>query len=311
MKAVIYERAGGPEAVVLKEVPRPVPTGGELLVRVQATALNRGDLLQRMGEYTVPEGQSTIPGVEIAGTVEEWGEQVTGFRRGERVFGVVEGGGFAEFCLLDQGMANRIPQAWGFQEAAATAESWLTANETLFTLGGLQAGQHVLIHAGASSIGTTMIQLARHAGATVYSTVGSARKAEAVRALGADLALEYKSQDFVREIHRITGGQGVHLVMDFIGGAWLARNLSTLRPGGCLVAVGLLEGLEAPIDLLLMVERRLQLKGARSTPASGNGGWTSWSGMSCVPSSMPSILSRRSARPSGRWRRTGTLGRLS
>ena len=262
MKAVIYMQAGGPEVVTVAEVPRPVPTGDWLLVKVHATALNRGDVLQRDGEYQVPAGQSTIPGVEIAGTVEDWGERVTGFRRQERVFGVVEGGGFAEYCLLDQGMALRIPETWSFAEAAAAAESGLTANETLFTLGELKAGQRVLIHAGASSIGTTMIQMAHHTGATVFCTVGSPRKAEAVRALGAAAAIDHRTQDFVREVLRLSGGRGIELVMDFIGGAYLARNLEVLGAGGCLVVVGLLDGLEAPLDLLRVVQQRLQLKGS-------------------------------------------------
>jgi NADPH2:quinone reductase len=262
MRAIVYTGAGGPEVVELQEIPRPVAAGDQLLIKVHASALNRGDLLQRQGEYVVPPGQSTIPGVEIAGTVEEWGERVSGFQRGDRVFGVVEGGGFAEYCLLDRGMANPIPAAWGFREAAATAESWLTANETLFTLGGLAPAQSVLIHAGASSIGTTMIQMARRVGATVYCTVGSPRKAEAVRALGADAAIDYRSTDFVPEVLHRTSGRGVDLVMDFVGGAYLSRNLSALRTGGCLVVVGLLDGLDAQLDLLRVVERRLQIKGS-------------------------------------------------
>lgn len=262
MKAIIYEGSGGPEVVKLREVPRPVPTGDALLVKVHATALNRGDILQRQGEYHVPEGQSAIPGVEIAGTVEAWGENVKGFTRGQRVFGVVEGGGFAGYCLLDQGMANPIPEALDYREAAATAESFLTANETLFTLGQLQPGQTVLIHAGASGIGTTMVQLVRHLGATAYCTVGSRRKVEALRALGADEVIDYKEQDFVREVLRLTHGEGVSLVMDFIGGAYLERNLSVLKHEGCLVVVGLLDGLSAELDLLRVVERRLQLKGS-------------------------------------------------
>lgn len=262
MKAVLYEGTGGPEVIALRDVPRPTPSGDALLVRVWATALNRGDVLQRQGEYLIPEGQSSIPGVEIAGTVEGWGERVTGFRKGQRVFGVVEGGGFAEYCLLDRAMANPIPDAWSFREAAAAAESFLTANETLFTLGGLEAGQRVLVHAGASSIGTTMVQMAKHAGAKVFCTVGSPQKVDALLALGADAAIDYKSQDFVREVMRLTEDRGVELLMDFIGGAYLARNLSVLQRGGCLVVVGLLDGLEAPLDLLLVVERRLQLKGS-------------------------------------------------
>jgi putative PIG3 family NAD(P)H quinone oxidoreductase len=262
MKAIIYEGSGGPEVVKWRDVPAPVPTGDALLVKVHVTALNRGDILQRQGEYPVPEGQSAIPGIEIAGTVEAWGENVKGFTRGQRVFGVVEGGGFAEYCLLDQGMANPIPEALDYREAAATAESFLTANETLFSLGQLQPGQTVLIHAGASSIGTTMVQMVRHLGATAYCTVGSRRKVEALRALGADEVIDYKEQDFVREVLHLTRGEGVSLVMDFVGGAYLERNLSVLKHEGCLVVVGLLDGLSARLDLLRVVERRLQLKGS-------------------------------------------------
>lgn len=262
MRAVVFEGSGGPEVVKLRDVPKPVPTRESLLVKVQATALNRADLLQRQGEYHVPEGQSPIPGVEVAGTVEAWGEDVEGFTLGQPVFGVVEGGGLAEYCLLDQGMALPIPSCFDFAEAAATAESCLTANETLFTLGGLKPGQAVLIHAAASSIGTTMVQMARHVGATTYCTVGSHRKAEALRALGADAVFNYREQDFVHEVLQRTRGEGVPLVMDFIGGAYLERNLAVMGHEGCLVLVGLLDGMSAQLDLLRIVQRRLQLKGS-------------------------------------------------
>jgi putative PIG3 family NAD(P)H quinone oxidoreductase len=262
MKAIVFEGSGGPEVVRLRELPRPVPTRDALLVKVHATALNRADLLQRQGEYHVPEGQSPIPGVEVAGTVEAWGEDVKGFSRGQRVFGVVEGGGLAGYCLLDQGMALPVPPGFDFADAAATAESCLTANETLFTLGGLQPGQAVLIHAAASSIGTTMVQMARHVGATTYCTVGTHRKVEALRALGADAVFNYREQDFAREVLRLTRGEGVPLVMDFVGGAYLERNLAVLGHEGCLVLVGLLDGMTASIDLLRVVQRRLQIKGS-------------------------------------------------
>ncbi|AGC43833.1 PIG3 family NAD(P)H quinone oxidoreductase [Myxococcus stipitatus DSM 14675] len=262
MRAVLFEGSGGPEVVKLREVPRPVPPREALLVKVHATALNRADLLQRQGEYHVPEGQSSIPGVEIAGTVEAWGEDVKGFTRGQAVFGVVEGGGLAEYCLLDQGMALPIPSCFDFAEAAAASESCLTANETLFALGQLQRGQAVLIHAAASSIGTTMVQMARHVGATTYCTVGTAAKVEALRALGADEVFNHREQDFVREVLRLTRGEGVPLVMDFIGGAYLERNLAVLGHEGILVLVGLLDGMTAQVDLLRVVQRRLQLKGS-------------------------------------------------
>ncbi|WP_266171377.1 NAD(P)H-quinone oxidoreductase [Dyella subtropica] len=262
MKAVVYEGKGGPEVIVTRELPMPVCTPDSLLVKVHASALNRGDVLQREGEYDIPAGQSTIPGIEIAGTVEAWGENVRGFTEGQRVYGVVEGGGFAEFCLLDRGMANLIPETIGFEEAAATAESFLTCNETLFELGGLAPGDHVLIHAGASAIGTTAMRMTLHAGARPICTVGSPRKAEALHAFGASAVIEYKTQDFLAEVLRLTGGEGVPLVLDFVGGAYLERNLRALRLGGCLVVAGLLDGLSAEIDLLLVVERRLRIKGS-------------------------------------------------
>jgi NADPH2:quinone reductase len=262
VKAVVYEGTGGVEVIRIREVQRPVPTRGALLVRVRATALNRGDILQRQGEYRIPRGQSTIPGVEVAGTVEALGEGATRFAIGQGVFGVVEGGGFAEYCLVDERMANPIPDGFSLYEAAATAESGLTANETLFTLGGLAAGDGVLIHAGASSVGTTMMQMAKRAGATAYATVGSSKKADAIRGLRADAVINYSTEDFVAEVLRLTGGVGVQLVMDFVGGAYLGRNLAALRAGGCLVVVGLLDGLSAELDLLRVVERRLSIKGS-------------------------------------------------
>ena len=263
MRAVVFRGAGGPEVVSLADVPTPVPGPGELLVRVHATALNRADLLQRDGEYHVPKGQSTIPGVEIAGVVEALGAHATGFKPGDRVFGVVEGGAFAEYCRLDAGMANPVPAAWGFAEAAATAESWLTANETLFTLGGLTAGQSVLVHASASGVGAAMVQQAVRAGAVVYGTASSPSKIDAVKALGAKEVINHRAHEYAAELMRLTAGEGVDLVMDFLGGMALARNLSVLRRGGCVVAAGLLDGTEdASMNLLDVIERRLQIKGS-------------------------------------------------
>lgn len=262
MRAIVYESSGGPEVIAQRELPMPVCTADALLVKVHASALNRADVLQREGEYEIPAGQSTIPGVEIAGTVEAWGENVAGFAKGQRVYGVVEGGAFAEFCLLDHLMANLIPDGTTYEEAAATAESFLTCNETLFELGGLTQGDRVLIHAGASDIGTTALRMALHIGAEPICTVGSPAKAQALRALGATSVIEYKKQDFLAETMRLTEGEGVRLVLDFVGGAYLDRNLLALSRGGCMVCAGLLDGLSAQIDLLLVVERRLQIKGS-------------------------------------------------
>jgi putative PIG3 family NAD(P)H quinone oxidoreductase len=262
MLAVVYTGVGGPDVVDIRPVARPEPEADDLLVRVHASALNRADILQRQGDYAVPAGQSSIPGVEVAGTVVAWGDDVSGYRGGERVFGVVEGGGLAEYCLLDKAMANRIPDTWGYREAAATAESWLTANETLFTLGNLAPGERVLVHASASGIGTTMVQMARMTGASVYATVGSEVKRAAVLALGAQAVIDYRQHDYVVQLRQLTGDRGMDLVMDVLGGREFSRNLSVLRDGGRLVLVGLLDGLAAPLDLLDVVERRLHIMGS-------------------------------------------------
>jgi putative PIG3 family NAD(P)H quinone oxidoreductase len=261
MRAVVFTSAGGPEVVGIRHVEPPRPGPEELLVRVCAAGLNRADILHRDGEYQVPAGESTIPGVEIAGVVENVGSDVIGHHRGKRVFGVVAGGAFAEYCLIDHAMANPLPRDWTYAQGAATAESWLTADESLFTLGGLTGRQRVLVHAAASGVGTTMLQMAKSVGATVFATVGSPAKADAVKALGADVVLNRRTDDIRAEVTARTGGRGVDLVMDFVGGARLDDNLAMLRTGGCLLLVGLLDGLSAPLDLLRVVERRLQIKG--------------------------------------------------
>ncbi|PSM31510.1 quinone oxidoreductase [Haliangium sp. UPWRP_2] len=262
MNAVVQSGFGGPEVLRISRIARPTPGPSDLLVRVHAAGLNRADVLQREGEYIVPEGQSPIIGIEIAGVVEAVGAEVNSAIVGQRVFGVVAGGGYAEYCLLDHGMAIPIPTQMGFVEAAAIAEAGLTAHETLFTLGQLGPGQRILIHAAASGIGTMMVQMARASGATIYATTGTHEKASRVQALGADHVINYREEDFARTVQDLTRGEGVHVVEDFIGGAWLERNLEVVREGGVLVIVGLLDGLQAPLDLLKLVERRIQIKGS-------------------------------------------------
>ncbi|HYG61567.1 MAG TPA: NAD(P)H-quinone oxidoreductase [Thermoanaerobaculia bacterium] len=271
---VICDGFGGPEVLKIVEAPRPVPGPDELLVRVRAAALNNADLLQRDGSYSPPPGESEILGVEIAGEVEEMGERVSGFQRGQRVFGLVGSGGYAEHCLLDAGMAIPVPDGWSWTEAAAVPEAYFTADTTLFELGGLAAGQSVLIHAAGSGIGTVCIQLARFTGARVLCTAGSDEKLARCRELGADAGFNYKTEDWAAEVLRATGdagdtgGAGVDVVWDVVGATYLARNLAVLRDGGRLVQVGLLTGWETEIDLLPLVLRRLQIKGSSMRPRS-------------------------------------------
>jgi putative PIG3 family NAD(P)H quinone oxidoreductase len=266
MKAIIRTADGGPEVLKLAEVPDPTPGPTQLLVEVKATALNRADLLQRRGLYPPPPGESEILGLEIAGIVKATGDAVEGFAPGDRVFGLVGGGGYAELCLIDYRMAMSIPDNWSFEQAAAVPEVFFTANETLFTIGGLSAGETALIHAGGGGVGTAGVQMAHHAGARVFITAGSAEKIRKSKQLGCTEGVNYKEQDFADEILRLTNGEGVDLIQDFIGAAYLKRNLSILKPRGRLVVVGLMGGAIGEIDLSQILRKRLQIFGSVMRP---------------------------------------------
>ncbi len=268
MKAVIRSGDGGPEVLQLSEVPTPQPTATQLLVDVHATALNRVDLMQRRGGYPPPPGESEILGLEIAGTVASIGTAVTGFKKGDRVFGLVSGGGYAEKAVIDHRMAMHIPDTWCFEQAAAVPEVFFTAHENIFTLGQLTASETILIHAGGSGVGTAGIQIAHHAGAHVFVTAGTSDKIKTCVALGAIAGIHYKKADFVTEIERLTDGIGVDVVLDFIGAPYLARNLQILKTQGRLLQVGLLGGASTEIDLGLVMRKRLQLIGSVMRPQS-------------------------------------------
>jgi putative PIG3 family NAD(P)H quinone oxidoreductase len=262
MKAIVLSGSGGPEVLTLGEAPRPEPKPDDLLVRVRATALNRADTLQRRGLYPPPPGDSELLGLELAGEVAGWGSAVTGFREGQRVFGLVGGGGYAEYALLDQRMAMPVPDGWSWEQAAAVPEVYFTANETVFVLGGLQRGETLLVHAGGSGVGTAAIQMAHHIGATVYFTAGSPDKIERAMALGAAAGINYKTQDFVEEVQRLTGGKGVDVVEDFLGAAYLAKNVAALKTTGRLVIVATMGGTKCEIDLNLLMRKRLAIFGS-------------------------------------------------
>lgn len=268
MKAVTRSGDGSPEVLQLGEVPTPQPTETQLLVDVRATALNRADLIQRRGGYPPPPGESDILGLEIAGTVSEMGTDVTGFKNGDRVFGLVGGGGYAEKAVIDYRMAMLIPDKWGFEQAAAVPEVFFTANENIFTLGRLAAGETILIHAGGSGVGTAGIQIAKHAGARVFVTAGSSDKIERCIALGSIAGINYKQSDFVTEIERLTDGEGVDVVLDFIGAPYLERNLQILKTKGRLSQVGLMGGSATEIDLGMVMRKRLQILGSVMRPQS-------------------------------------------
>ncbi len=268
MKAITLAGSGDPEVMTLGEAAKPTPGPDDLLVQVRVSALNRADTLQRRGLYPPPPGDSEILGLELAGEVVEWGANVSGFSEGQRVFGLVGGGGYAEYALLDSQMAMTIPDGWSFEEAAAVPEVFFTANETVFVLGGLQPGETLLVHAGGSGVGTAAIQMASQIGATVYFTAGSREKIDRALALGAHAGIDYKTQDFVEEINKLTQGGGVDVVEDFLGASYLAKNMEVLKITGRLVIVATMGGMKTEIDLNLLMRKRLAIFGSvmRSRP---------------------------------------------
>ena len=262
MQAITFAQPGGPEVLQLAAVPDPVPTSEQILVRVCATALNRADTLQRRGAYPPPPGESEILGLELAGEVEAVGSAVTYVKPGDRVCALVGGGGYAEKAVFDARMAIPIPEGWSFTDAAAVPEVFFTAQETMFTLGGLKAGETVLIHAAASGVGTAGIQMAREVGAKVLVTAGSAEKIRRCLDLGAYAGCNYKEQDFADWVKDMTNGQGVDLIEDFIGASYWDRNLRSLKTCGRLVLVGTMGGVKVETSLLLIMSKRLQIFGS-------------------------------------------------
>lgn len=268
MQAVIFEEPGGPEVLKVGQVADPVPGADQLLVRVRTTALNRADTLQRQGLYPPPPGESDVLGLELAGEVEAVGSAVRNVHVGDRVFGLVGGGGYAERAVLDVRMAMPIPSGWSFTEAAAVPEVFFTAQETLFTLAQLRAGETVLIHAGASGVGTAGIQMARETEANVLVTAGSAEKIAHCIELGAAAGCNYKERGFADWVHERTEGRGVDVIEDFIGAAYWDDNLKSLATGGRLVLVGFMGGTKAQTNLGLILMKRLRIFGSvlRSRP---------------------------------------------
>lgn len=263
MKSITLKNFGGPEVLQLEEVPLPVPGKDQLLVQVKARALNRADMLQRRGKYPPPPGESSILGLEIAGDVVDSGPGVSGFSKGQRVFGLVGGGAYAEYCLLDTGMAMPIPSNFSYIEAAAIPEAFFTASETLFHVGQLQEGESVLIHAGASGVGTAAIQLAMQMKAKIFFTAGSEEKIAKVKNLFQEYSnlfgINYKKEDFSKDI--LEKNQGVDLILDFVGASYLSQHIKLLKPQGRLVCIGLMGGAKAEIDLSPVLMKRLQIKG--------------------------------------------------
>ncbi|MEL6572767.1 MAG: NAD(P)H-quinone oxidoreductase [Pseudomonadota bacterium] len=256
---------GGPEVLVPTERPMPVPGHGEVLIKVAFAGVNRPDALQRAGLYNPPRGASDLPGLECAGTIAAVGDGITELREGDTVCALLPGGGYAEYATTPAAHCLPVPDGMPLQEAACLPETFFTVWSNVFVRGGLQAGERFLVHGGSSGIGTTAIQLAKAFGARVFTTAGSDEKCAACRALGAEVAINYRDADFV-EIMRAAGG--AHVVLDMVGGPYIQRNLKALADDGRLVQIAFLQGPKAELNLVQLMTRRLTITGSTLRPQS-------------------------------------------
>lgn len=265
MKAIEITAFGAPEVLQLGERPMPVPGGGELLIRVAASGINRPDVLQRTGNYPVPPGASDIPGLEVAGVIEQGDAQELlryGFKTGDRVCALVAGGGYAEYCVAPIAQCLPVPQGLSDVEAASLPETFFTVWSNVFDRGRLQAGESLLIQGGSSGIGVTAIQMAKAMGAQVLVTAGSDEKCAACLALGADHAINYKTHDFQAEVKRLTNGRGVDVILDMVAGAYVAKEIECLSEDGRLVIIAVQGGIKSEINAGLVLRRRLTVTGS-------------------------------------------------
>jgi NADPH2:quinone reductase len=268
MTVIAIHAPGGPEMLVPEERPVPVPGADEILVKVAAAGVNRPDVMQRRGLYPPPPGASEIPGLEIAGTVVACGAGVTRWKPGDAVAALVSGGGYSEYCIAVAGHALPIPPGLMPVQAAAMPETFFTVWHNVFERGGLKAGETLLVHGGSSGIGTTAIQLAKNFGARVIVTAGSAEKCEACRRLGADVAIDYKQQDFVAAVKEATGRKGADVILDIVGGDYIERNYEAAAVEGRIVQIAFQSSPKATVNFTRLMLKRLHHTGStlRSRP---------------------------------------------
>jgi putative PIG3 family NAD(P)H quinone oxidoreductase len=261
MKAVVLREHGGPEVLQIEDVPSPTFGAEDILVSVVATALNRADLLQRMGFYPNPFPQGPeIPGLEFAGTVKAVGERVTAWKVGDKVMGIVSGGAYAEELALHERQAMAVPAGMSLHDAAAIPEVFITAWDALVVQGGLTSGRWAMVHAGASGVGTAAIQICKAIGARIIVTCSSG-KVQSCKDLGADVVIDYSSQDFVEEVQKATNGKGVDVVLDVIGGDYVERNIASLAVKGHIIQVGVMAGKPMPFNVGLLLGKRASITG--------------------------------------------------
>ena len=268
MTAISIAAPGGPEVLRPVRLPVPVPGPGQLLLKVAAAGVNRPDVLQRQGRYPLPPGASPLPGLEAAGEIVSIGADVTRWAVGDSVTGLLNGGGYAEYALLEAGSALPIPAGLSLREAAAMPETFFTVWHNVFQRGGLKAGERLLVHGGSSGIGTTAILLGKAFGAKVMVTAGSPEKCDACLRLGADHAFNYRSEDWVAAAGTATGGKGADVILDMVGGGYMARNLDAAAVDGRIIQIAFLEGAETQMNVAKLMMKRLTWTGSTLRPRS-------------------------------------------
>jgi NADPH:quinone reductase len=270
MRAIVIREPGGPEVLEMRDVPTPEPSRGEVRVRIHASAVNRADLLQRVGMYPAPPGSpQDIPGIEIAGQVDAVGESVTEWKIGDRVFGIVGGGGYAEAIAVPARTLARIPEGMSFADAGAVPEAFLTAWDGMVDQGRLAAGETVLIHAAGSGVGTAAVQIARAVGARSIGTARTKAKLDRARELGLDEGIVVDGGGaFADEVRKLTGGRGVDVVVELVGGPYVAQDLACIAHKGRIVVIGMMAGPRVDFDLNLLMRKRAEVRGTmlRSRP---------------------------------------------
>ncbi len=273
MRAVVITEPGEPEVLQVRDVPDPRPEPGEVVVRVAATAVNRADLLQRQGNYPPPSGAPPYPGLECSGTVVELGESVAGWNVGDEVCALLSGGGYAELVAVPVGQLMPVPEGVALVDSAALPEATCTVWSMAFGAGRLQPGETILVHGGTSGIGTMAIQLAHARGARVFATAGTPRKVGVCRELGAEVAINYRDEQFDERVMAETGGAGVDVILDNMGAVYLPRNIRSLAVGGRLVVLGLQGGRKGELDLGALLAKRatVHAAGLRARPSAEKG----------------------------------------
>ncbi|MDP9107674.1 MAG: NAD(P)H-quinone oxidoreductase [Pseudomonadota bacterium] len=268
MRAIEITQYGGPEVLQICERPMPIPKSGELLIKVLAAGVNRPDVFQRVGNYPVPPGASDLPGLEVAGEIVDGNLNGTTFLKGDMVCALVQGGGYAQYCVAPIGQCLPVPDGWGALEAASLPETFFTVWSNVFDRARLTGEETLLVQGGSSGIGVTAIQLASALGHRVFATAGTDEKCRACEALGAERAINYRSADFVDIVKQATGGRGADVILDMVGGDYLPREIQCLADDGRIAVIALLGGAKAELDLAQLLRRRLTITGSTLRPRS-------------------------------------------